>query len=72
MIIRNVQRRCCCRERFLMMMRILIGMAAGAVCGFGGYKLAGCRTGACPLTSHPIVSTLYGMVLGGLIAASFH
>jgi hypothetical protein len=55
-----------------MMMRILIGMAAGAVCGFGGYKLAGCRTGACPLTSHPIVSTLYGMVLGGLIAASFH
>jgi hypothetical protein len=54
-----------------MMMRIFIGMAAGAVFGFGWYKPAGCRTGACPLTSHPIVRTLYGMVVGGLIAASF-
>ena len=58
-------------KRFLMMMRIFIGMAAGAVFGFGWYKQAGCRTGACPLTSHPIVRTLYGMVVGGLIAASF-
>jgi hypothetical protein len=55
-----------------MMMRILIGMAAGAVFGFGWYKLAGCRDGACPLTSHPFISMLYGMVVGGLIAASFH
>lgn len=59
----------------LMILRVLIGAGAGAVVGFGWSRLvrsAGCRTGACPLTSHPVVSTLYGMVVGGLIATSFH
>lgn len=58
-----------------MILRILIGAIIGAAIGFGWSRiagLAGCRTGACPLTSHPVVSTLYGMVVGGLIAASFH
>lgn len=55
-----------------MILRILIGAAAGAVLGFGWYKLVGCSTGTCPLTSNPIVSTLYGMIVGALIAGSFH
>lgn len=55
-----------------MMPRILIGAVIGAVLGFGWYKLVGCSTGTCPLTSHPVVSTLYGMTLGALIAGSFH
>jgi hypothetical protein len=59
----------------VMMLQIFIGAAVGAVFGFGWFRIAGstgCRTGVCPLTSHPVVSTLYGMVVGGLIAASFH
>lgn len=60
------------KGKFLMTWRISIGVAVGAVFGFGWYRLAGCRSGACPLTSHPLVSMLYGMVVGGLIAASFH
>ncbi len=55
-----------------MILRILLGAAVGAILGFGWYKLVGCSTGACPLTSHPVISTLYGMVVGVLIAASFH
>ncbi len=55
-----------------MILRILIGAVVGAVLGFGWYKLVGCSTGACPLTSNPFISTLYGMVVGGLIATSFH
>jgi hypothetical protein len=55
-----------------MISRMLIGAAAGAVLGFGWYKLVGCSTGACPLTSNPVASTLYGMVMGALIAGSFH
>ncbi len=44
-----------------MILRIFIGAAAGAVVGFGWSRLAGSaggRTGACPLTSHPVIRTL--------------
>ena len=55
-----------------MITQILIGAVAGGVLGFGGYKFVGCSNGTCPLTSHPVVSTLYGMILGALIAGSIH
>jgi hypothetical protein len=54
-----------------MILRILTGAVAGAAPGLGWYKLVGCSTGTCPLTSNPVVSTLYGMTLGALIAGSF-
>ena len=55
-----------------MMLRMLIGAVIGAVLGFGWHKLAGCPTGACPLTANPFVATLYGMTAGAVIATSFH
>jgi len=55
-----------------MILRILIGAIMGAGLGFGWHKLVGCSTGACPLTANPFVSTLYGMAVGALMAASFH
>jgi len=55
-----------------LILRILIGAVVGAVLGFGWYKLAGCSTGTCPLTSNPFISTLYGTVVGALIATRFH
>jgi len=50
---------------------LLIGAVAGGGLGFGWHKLVGCRTGNCPLTAHPVAATLYGMVIGILIAVSF-
>lgn len=55
-----------------MALRILIGIVVGGGLGFGWYKFVGCSSGACPLTSHPVVSTIYGAVLGALIAGSFN
>lgn len=55
----------------IMILKIAIGAVLGAGLGFAYYKFIGCSSGACPLTSHPVVSTLYGAVLGGLIATSF-
>jgi hypothetical protein len=55
-----------------MILRFLVGAAVGAVLGLGWHKLVGGSTGACPLTSNPVVSTLYGMTVGALIAGSFH
>jgi len=51
-----------------MILRIIIGGASG----FAYYKLVGCSTGSCPLTSHPLASSLYGMVLGALVAGTFN
>jgi hypothetical protein len=55
-----------------MILRIIIGVVVGGGIGFGWYKLVGCSTGACPLTSHPVFTMIYGTVLGVLIATSFH
>ncbi|MCX6558952.1 MAG: DUF6132 family protein [Candidatus Aminicenantes bacterium] len=53
------------------MLITLIGIAAGAVVGFLYYKLVGCRSGVCLLTSNPIRSVLYGALIGGLAASGF-
>ena len=54
-----------------MLTKLILGAVAGGALGFGWYKLVGCSTGACPLTSNPWISTAYGMAVGALIASSF-
>lgn len=53
-----------------MILRAIIGTAAGGLAGFTFYKLVGCSTGTCPLTSNPWISTIYGAIMGLLVAAS--
>ena len=53
-----------------MVMKTVIGVVVGAALGYGWYRLVGCSTGACPLTSNPYSSSLYGALMGWLIAAS--
>lgn len=42
-------------------------VAAGALGGYLYYRFIGCRGGACPLTSNPWISTLYGALIGLLL-----
>jgi hypothetical protein len=49
----------------------IIGAIAGAVIGYCYYKLIGCSTGSCPITSHPINSMLYFSLLGILFSGLF-
>jgi hypothetical protein len=60
------------RTTKIMILRIIIGVVVGGGLGFAYYKFVGCSTGTCPLTSNPFISTLYGMVVGALVAGSFH
>ena len=53
-------------------LRIVIGVVVGGGLGFAYYKFVGCSTGTCPLTSNPFISTIYGGIVGALVAGSFH
>lgn len=43
-----------------------IGLVLGAIGGYLFYYYIGCASGSCAISSKPVNSTLYGMVLGGL------
>ncbi len=53
-----------------MVLRIIIGIIIGGAAGFLYYKLVGCRSGSCPITSNPLSSIIFGAIFGGLIASS--
>ena len=48
-------------------MFIIIGVILGWVSGFLYWKYVGCVTGNCAITSVWYKSTLYGMLMGGMI-----
>ncbi|MFC1489990.1 DUF6132 family protein [Candidatus Latescibacterota bacterium] len=50
------------------MIKIIIGPVIGAVLGYGYYRLIGCSSGTCPITSNPWISTLYGAIMGFMVA----
>jgi hypothetical protein len=49
------------------MIKIIAGLIIGAAIGFAYYKLVGCSSGTCPITSSPYLSTIWGAAIGGLI-----
>jgi len=44
-----------------------VSSVLGALVGFGYYYFIGCKTGSCPITSNPFISTFYGLLMGMLI-----
>ncbi len=51
--------------------RNLIGIVIGAIAGWLYWHFVGCSSGTCSITSKPINSTLYGALMGYLIAGVF-
>jgi hypothetical protein len=54
-----------------MTLKIIAGVLLGGGLGFAYYRFVGCASGTCPLTSNPYISTIYGAVIGILIAIQF-
>lgn len=45
-------------------LRIVLGIAIGAGCGYLVHIFIGCPTGGCAITGNPLNSTLYGAAMG--------
>jgi len=50
---------------------IFAGSGAGAVAGYMYWYFIGCQSGTCPITSSPLNSTIYGIIMGGLLFSMF-
>ena len=46
------------------LIKLVLFGAGGALLGYGYYYFIGCRTGSCPLTGNPLITTMYGVLLG--------
>lgn len=51
------------------MLKMFIGAVIGGVLGYLYYKLVGCSTGTCPITSKPLNTILYGATMGLLLSS---
>jgi hypothetical protein len=49
----------------------LIGVTLGAIAGFCYWYFVGCSTGSCAITSSPVISSLYGAFMGGILGGMF-
>ena len=58
-------------ETFIKKKLSIAGVLIGAIGGYLYYTFVGCASGTCAITSSPIMSTLYGAVMGGLFFNMF-
>jgi hypothetical protein len=50
------------------MLRFALFIVGGASLGYCYYRFVGCRTGTCPISSNPFISTIYGAFMGFLMS----
>jgi hypothetical protein len=48
-------------------LKLLLGVVLGAIGGYAYYHFIGCNTGSCPITSNPLSSILYGLLVGAVL-----
>ena len=47
-----------------MFLTTLAYVVGGGVVGFAYHKIVGCRSGACPITANPYISSICGALMG--------
>jgi len=50
---------------------MITGLILGAVGGYLYWRFIGCSSGSCPITSSPLMSTIWGSIMGGLLSSAF-
>ena len=49
----------------------IVGVVVGGILGYAYYHFIGCNSGSCAITSKPINSSVYGMIVGYLLFSMF-
>lgn len=58
------------RSKLARLLSYFIGLVLGAGGGYLFYRFVGCASGACPVSSNPYFSVIYGGVIGLLLGAT--
>lgn len=53
-----------CPINGIAVLKKILPVAIGGMLGFAYYYFVGCRTGSCPISGNPYISTIYGAVIG--------
>lgn len=51
----------------LKVVKIVVGAIVGGFAGYLYYRFVGCSSGACPITSNPYMTIIYGILLSLVI-----
>lgn len=49
----------------------ILGALAGAIAGYLYWRFIGCSSGTCPIASSPVISSIYGLIMGALLGSLF-
>ena len=49
----------------------IVGIFVGGILGYAYYHFVGCNSGSCAITSKPLNSSVYGMLMGYLFFSIF-
>jgi len=56
------------KSRGKRMLHLALFVVGGGAAGYAYYRFVGCSSGVCPITSNPIISTLYGAFMGFMMS----
>lgn len=46
---------------------MFVAIIIGAIAGYAYWHFVGCSSGTCPITSSPLLSTVWGALIGGTL-----
>jgi hypothetical protein len=55
-----------------MTFKLIAFVVVGGLGGLAYNRFVGCRSGACPITANPYISTLYGALIGYFSSGGLH
>lgn len=47
--------------------KFIAGLVIGGILGYLYYYFIGCNSGTCPITLSPVMSVIWGILLGGIV-----